>query len=151
MRKYELFEMGDRETVMDMYTRFTHRTNELRLLRKSFTTEELVRKILRFSRHSWEAKVTAIQEAKDMNKITLNELIGNLQTYELRRSSQLKEETKRDRGLALKALEEDGSDLDEEELAMINRRFKKFFKKVKENSKKTVSYTHLTLPTKRIV
>ena len=23
MRKYELFEMGDRETVMDMYTRFT--------------------------------------------------------------------------------------------------------------------------------
>ena len=34
MRKYELFEMGDRETVMDMYTRFTHITNELRSLGK---------------------------------------------------------------------------------------------------------------------
>ena len=48
MRKYELFEMGDCETVMDMYTRFTHIANELKSLGKSFITEELVRKILRF-------------------------------------------------------------------------------------------------------
>ena len=45
MRKYELFEMGDRETIMDMYTRFTQITNELKSLGKTFTTEELVRKI----------------------------------------------------------------------------------------------------------
>jgi len=49
MRKYELFEMDDRETVMEMYTRFTHITNELKYLEKSFTTKKLVRKILRFS------------------------------------------------------------------------------------------------------
>jgi len=73
-------------------------------LRKSFTIEELVRKILRFLPHSWEAKVMAIQEAKDMNKLSLDELIGNLQTYELRRCSQLKEESKRDQGLAFKGL-----------------------------------------------
>jgi len=48
MRKYELFEMGDKETVMEMYTRFTHITNELKSLGKSFATKELVRKILRF-------------------------------------------------------------------------------------------------------
>jgi len=42
-----------------------------------------------------------------MNKITLDELIGNLQTYKLKRSAQVKEEVKRDRGLALKALESD--------------------------------------------
>jgi len=74
----------------------THITNELKSLGKSFTTEELVRKILRFLPHSWEAKVTAIQEAKDMKKITLDELIENLQTYELRRNSQQKEEIKKD-------------------------------------------------------
>ena len=73
MRQYELFDMGDRENVMDMCTRFTHITNELKSLGKSFTTEELVRKILRILPRSWEAKVTAIQEAKDMNKITLDE------------------------------------------------------------------------------
>ena len=48
MRKYESFEIGDKETIMEMYTRFTHITNELKSLGKSFTTEELVRKILRF-------------------------------------------------------------------------------------------------------
>jgi len=85
---------------------------------------------------SWEAKVTAIQEAKDMNKISLDKLIGNLQTYGLRRSSQLKEKNKKDRGLALQALEDDGSNFDEEEMAMISQRFKKLFKKAKENSKK---------------
>jgi len=80
MRKYELFEMGDRETIMDMYTRFTHITNELKSLGKTFTTEEPVRKILRFLPRSWEAKVTAIQEAKDLKTLSLDELIGNLQT-----------------------------------------------------------------------
>jgi len=60
MRKYKLFEMCDKEMVMEMYTRFIHITNELKSLGKSFTTEELVRKILRFLPQSWEAKVTAI-------------------------------------------------------------------------------------------
>ena len=66
MRKYELFEMSDRETIMDMYTRFTHISNKLKSLGKTFTIEELVRKILRFLPRSLEAKVTAIQEAKDL-------------------------------------------------------------------------------------
>jgi len=127
MRKYKLFEMGDRETVMDMYTRFTHITNELKSFGKSFIIEELVRKILRFLPRSWEAKVTAIQEIKDMKAITLDELIGNLQTYELRRSSQQQEETKRDREIALKVMEDDSLDLDDEDMAMITRKFKKFF------------------------
>ena len=105
MKKYKLFKMGDRETIIEMYTRFTHIINELKSLGKSFTTKELVRKILRFLPQSWEAKVMAIQEAKDINKISLDELIGNLQTYELRRNSQQKEETKKDRGITLKVLE----------------------------------------------
>jgi len=139
MRKFELFEMGDHETVMDMYTCFTHITNDLKSLGKSFTTEELVRKILRFLPHSWEAKVTAIQEAKDMKKIILDELIGNLQTYELRRNSQQKEEIKKDQRIALKVMEEDSSDFDAEEMTMITCKFKKFFKKAKENSRKNFS------------
>ena len=98
MRKYELFQISDRETIMDMYTRFTHITNELKFLGKTFTTEELVRKILRFLPRSWKAKVTAIQEAKDLKTLSLDELIGNLQTYELRRNSQQQEENKKDRG-----------------------------------------------------
>jgi len=39
-----------------------------------------------------------------MKAITLDELIGNPQTYELRRSSQQQEETKTDLGIALKVM-----------------------------------------------
>ena len=70
-----------------------------------------------------------------MNEISSDELIGNLQTYELRRSSQVKEEIKRDEGLALKALKDDGSNLNDAEMAIITRKLKKFFKKSGENPK----------------
>jgi len=68
MREYELFGMSNKETIMDMHTRFTHITNQLKSLGKSFTTEELVRKILRFLPQSWEMNLIAIQEAKKLNK-----------------------------------------------------------------------------------
>ena len=48
MRKYELFKMGDKEMVMEMYTHLTYIINELKSLGKSSTTKELVRKILSF-------------------------------------------------------------------------------------------------------
>jgi len=84
---------------------------------------------------SWEAKVIAIQEAKDLKTLSLDEIIGNLQTYELRRNSQQQEETKKDRGLALKIMEEVSSELDEEDMAMITRKFKKIFKKTKAGTR----------------
>jgi len=71
-----------------------------------------------------------------MDEITLDELIGNLQTYKLRRSFQVKEETKKERDLALKALESDGSNLDKEEMATLAQKFKKLFKKAGWNFKK---------------
>jgi len=75
----------------------------------------------------------------------LDELISNLQTYELRRNSQQQEETKKDRVIALKVMEEDSSDFDDEDMAMITRKFKKFFKKTKENAKGKTSTNLRTL------
>jgi len=49
----------------------------------------------------------------------------------LEKNSQQKDETKRDRGLALKALEDD-SDSDEEEIAMITQKFKSSSRKSKK-------------------
>jgi len=71
-----------------------------------------------------------------LKTLSFDELIGNLQTYELRRNSQQQEETKKDHGIALKIMEEDSSELDEEDMAMITREFKKFFKKTKEGTRK---------------
>ena len=44
---------------------------------------KVVRKILRSLLESFWAKVTAIEESKDLDEIKIQELIGSLQTYEL--------------------------------------------------------------------
>ena len=44
---------------------------------------KIVRKVLRSLPERFHAKITAIKESKDIDKIPLTELVGNLQTYEL--------------------------------------------------------------------
>ena len=44
---------------------------------------KIVRKVLRSLPQRFHAKITTIEESKDINKIPLTELVGNLQTYEL--------------------------------------------------------------------
>ena len=50
----------------------------------------------------------------------------------------MKEEVKKDQGLALKTRESDSSDFDEEAMAMIARKFKKFFKEPKVNTRMAI-------------
>ena len=76
---------------------------------------KIVRKILRSLSESFRAKVTAIEESKDLDEIKVQELIGSLQTYELSLPSQRKSKY-----LALKTINErveaqDSSDEDEVE------------------------------------
>ena len=44
---------------------------------------KIVRKVLRSLPERFHAKITAIEESKDIDKIPLIELVGNLQAYEL--------------------------------------------------------------------
>ncbi|GAV84049.1 UBN2 domain-containing protein, partial [Cephalotus follicularis] len=60
VHEYELFKMHDDEFITTMYTRFTNITNALKSLGKSYTNNEMVRKILRSLPISWWPKVTAI-------------------------------------------------------------------------------------------
>ena len=62
---------------------------------------KIVRKILRSLLESFHAKVTAIEESKDLDDIKVQELIGSLQTYELSLPSQRKRKS-----LALKTINE---------------------------------------------
>ena len=82
---------------------------------------------------SFHAKVTAIEESKDLDEIKIQELIGFLQTYELSLPSQRKSKS-----LALKTINErveaqDSLDEDEveKEVACLAKNFHKFlnFKK----------------------
>ncbi|XP_070035424.1 uncharacterized protein [Nicotiana tomentosiformis] len=84
--QYENFSMNEGETIQEMYTRFTTLTNELKSLGRTLLEEDKVEKILtRVLPVSWERKITAIQESKNITTLRLDELIENLTTYELRR------------------------------------------------------------------
>ncbi|MCD9641632.1 hypothetical protein HAX54_027947 [Datura stramonium] len=56
---------------------------------------------------SWEPKVTTIEEAKQMSTMKMDELIGNLQTYELKKIDKVAEEPKKERNLILKDAQHD--------------------------------------------
>ena len=62
---------------------------------------KIVRKILRSLSESFRAKVTTIEESKDLDDIKVQELIGYLQTYELSLPNQRKSKS-----LALKTVNE---------------------------------------------
>ncbi|XP_070019413.1 uncharacterized protein [Nicotiana sylvestris] len=83
--EYELFRMKDDESIQDMYTRFTSIINELHTLGEIIPKNKLVRKILSALSISWESKVNAITEAKDLQALTIDELVGNLKTYEMKK------------------------------------------------------------------
>ena len=84
MSKYERFVVEPRESIQEMFTRYTNITNELVSLGRLIPTDEQVGKILRSlpQDERWRAKVTAIQESKDFTKFNLEELAGSLMTHE---------------------------------------------------------------------
>ena len=78
----------------------------------------------------FRAKITAIDELKDIDKIALTELVGNLQTYELGLTRIGK--SSKGKSMALKAkssdIDESSYDKDSKMKSYINRQFKKFMK-----------------------
>ena len=91
---------------------------------------KIVRKVLRSLPERFHAKITAIEESKDIDKIPLTELVGNLQTYELGLTRIGK--SSKSKSMALKAKSSDTNEsLDNEDSKMksyITRQFKKFMK-----------------------
>ncbi|KAH9800792.1 hypothetical protein KPL71_000795 [Citrus sinensis] len=136
-RQYELFQMEQNENVYSMYTRFTDIVNTLRALGKTFSNSEKVKKIIRSLPKEWRPKRTAIEEAKDLNVLPIDDLIGSLISYEEDLAAEKWHEEKK-KNIALKASKcesDEESKMDDEELAMLARRFRKFYKKNNEQRK----------------
>ena len=97
-------------------------------LREKIEDAKVVKKILRSLLESFHAKVTAIEESKDLDEIKIQELIGSLQTYELGLPSY-----KSSKLLALKTINKRMDDSFEEddvekEVAFLAKNFQKFLK-----------------------
>ncbi|GJY59229.1 zf-CCHC domain-containing protein [Tanacetum coccineum] len=107
-------------------------------LDEGFSSKYYVRKFLRVLHPKWCAKVTAIEESKDLTSLSLDELIGNLKVYEViikKDPEMVKDKREQSRSLALKAKKEfsdedsSTSDSEDEEYAMAVKEFNKFFKR----------------------
>ncbi|GAV81087.1 UBN2 domain-containing protein [Cephalotus follicularis] len=83
IHKYELFEMRHYKSIYYMFDRFTNIINLLNSLGKSFSNNDLVRKILRSLPKSLRDKVSAIEEANDLTMLKFEDLLGSLLTHEL--------------------------------------------------------------------
>ncbi|GKF87991.1 hypothetical protein Tco_0258868, partial [Tanacetum coccineum] len=87
------------------------------------------KKFLRALHPKWLAKVTSIEESKNLTTLPLDELIGNLKVYVevIKKDFEtVKGKKEQSRSLALKVKKEDSED---EEYAMAVKEFKKFFKR----------------------
>ena len=78
---------------------------------------KIVRKVLKSLPERFHAKITAIKESKNIDKILLIELVGNLQTYELGLTKIDKSGKSKSMALKAKSSDMDGS-LDDEDSKM---------------------------------
>ncbi|GAV69676.1 LOW QUALITY PROTEIN: zf-CCHC domain-containing protein/UBN2 domain-containing protein, partial [Cephalotus follicularis] len=79
----------------------------LKNLGKSYSNQELVRKILRCLPKNWTPKVTAIEEAKNLSTLSLEQLLGSLMTHETTMKNHENVEVKKKKSIAFKASKEE--------------------------------------------
>ena len=87
-----------------MFTWFIDITNGLKSFGQMYLNADLVQKNLRSLSDKWDPKVATIQEAKDLNTLSLDELMGSLITYELTMQHRTEDEQKKKKSIALKAV-----------------------------------------------
>ncbi|GAV73241.1 UBN2 domain-containing protein, partial [Cephalotus follicularis] len=99
VHEYELFIMHDNESISDMFTHFTTIINSLKNLGKSYSNQELVRKILRCLPKS------------------------SLMTHETTMKNHENVEVKRKKAIAFKASKEDSESDEDGDVALITSQF----------------------------
>ena len=136
IQEYEMFKILKGESIAEVQKRFTHIINHLMSLGKTFDKEELNIKILKCLDRSWQPKVTAISESKDLTSLTTASLFGKLREHELEinRLNVQESEDKHVRSIALKAAkqkskQESSGESEEKNLSLLSKKFSRFLKR----------------------
>ena len=127
---FEEIKMEEDELFDEFYAKLKDIVNSAFNLGKTIYEPKIVRKALKSLLERFHTKITAIEELKDIDKIPLTELVGNLQTYKLRLAKIGK--IGKGKSMALKAkssdIDESFDDEDSKMKSYITRQFKKFMK-----------------------
>nr|GEU89886.1 histidine kinase 3 [Tanacetum cinerariifolium] len=127
----------ENESIDSVFARVNTIITSLKALYEGYSSKNYVKKFLRALHPKWRAKVTAIEESKDLTSLSLDELIGNPKVHEMiiKKDYKIVKEKVERKSIALKANKESSdeecltSGSEDEEYAMAVRDFKKFFKK----------------------
>nr|GEU33338.1 zf-CCHC domain-containing protein/UBN2 domain-containing protein [Tanacetum cinerariifolium] len=156
VQQYEQFVISKDESIDSAFARFNTIITSLKALDEGYSSKNYVRKFLRALHPKWRAKVTAIEDSKDLASLSLDELIGNLKVHEMiiKKDSEIVKAKVERKYLALKAKKESSDEecltfgSEDEEYTMTVRDFKKFFKRrgrfvrQPQNDKKTFQRSH---------
>ena len=122
--------MEEDESFNEFYAKLKDIMNSAFNLGETILEPKIVRKVLRFMHERFHAKITMIEESKDIDKIPLIELVGNLQSYELGLTRIGK--SSKSKSMALKAKSSDTNESSDDEdskmKSYITKQFKKFMK-----------------------
>ncbi|GJZ50810.1 hypothetical protein Tco_0605325 [Tanacetum coccineum] len=78
VQQYGQFVIFEDESIDSAFARFNIIITSLKALDEGYSSKNYVRKFLRALHPKWRAKVTAIEESKDLTSLFFDELIGNL-------------------------------------------------------------------------
>ena len=81
--RFETIRMEDHENFGEFHVKLTNIVNSSFILREPIPDSKVVRKILKSLMERFGAKVTTIEESKDMDSLKVDELVGLLQTFEI--------------------------------------------------------------------
>ncbi|KAK0571758.1 hypothetical protein LWI29_021059 [Acer saccharum] len=129
--QFEVLQMGEEDKFIDFQDKLLDIANQCQALGTPISGERLNWKILRSLPKRFKAKVTAIEESKDVDVMSIDKLLGSLQTFEACMKPKAK-----NKGLALKVVKEASSSDDDEEMALLVRKFRKFMRKGAKSSGK---------------
>nr|GEU89197.1 zf-CCHC domain-containing protein/UBN2 domain-containing protein [Tanacetum cinerariifolium] len=137
VQQYEEFVIFEDESIDSAFARFNTIITSLKTLGEGYSSKNYVRKFLRALHPKWRAKVTTIEESKDLTSLSLDELIGNRKVHEMiiKKDSKIVKAKGERKSIALKAKKESSdeecstSGSKDEEYTMAVKDFKKFFKR----------------------
>ncbi|CAL9004055.1 unnamed protein product, partial [Prunus brigantina] len=126
--QFETLMMDENETFSEFYAKLCVIVNACSCLGEKIPEDRVVKKILRSLPQRFQPKITAIEEICDLNTLKVQELIGSIQTYEMKHLP-----PKKSKNVAFKVVneEDDGhsnEDCSDEELTILTRRFMNFLK-----------------------
>jgi hypothetical protein len=116
--------MNEKEDIATYFLRVDEVVNAIRGLGEEIDESLVVQKVLRSLLLKYDAKVSTIEETRDLTKMTMDELHGSLIAYEMRTGTKSDQPNNEASFKSIKKTKDKDNNLDEE-IANFVRRFQK--------------------------